>query len=165
MKRPITPRGYQILRQELDRLKSTRPELAEAIATARAHGDLSENADYDAAKNASGLTEAKIREIEGQLAEAQVIDPSTLPTPERVTFGATVRVEDSDSGEQRIYSIYGPEEADPKRGWISYETPIARALIGKSLGDEITVNLPVGQKYFEILDIYIDYPQDLTTDS
>ena len=157
MKRPVTPRGYEKMRTELQQLKGSRPELARAIETARAHGDISENADYDAAKTKSGMVEAKIRDLESRLAEADIIDPRTISDPTRVTFGVTVKIEDADSGEQRTISIYGTEESDVDRGWISYESPLGRGLIGKELGDIAQVKLPAGERSYEILEISVTY--------
>ena len=157
MKRPMTPRGHEMLRKELQRLKAGRAALAEAIAVARGHGDLSENADYDAAKNASGMNEARIRDLEGKLSEAEVIDPAKLKAPAKVVFGVSVTISDLDSSEERTVSIYGAEESDISKGWISYETPLARALIGKAVGDTATVKLPAGSKDYEITQIFVDY--------
>lgn len=153
----MTPRGLNKLKEELQKLKAQRPELAEAIAAARAHGDLSENADYDAARNASGLAEAKIRALEASISSVQVINPLELGAPDKVCFGVTIKLEDVDSGEQKVYSIYGSEESDVARGWISFDTPLARALMNKKVGDTATVQLPAGKKEYEIVDIYIDY--------
>ncbi len=157
MKRPITPRGLEALKTELQKLKASRPELAKAIEVARGHGDLSENADYDAAKEKSGMTEAKIRDIEGKLANAQVIDPLTIKNPQKVVFGVTVKIEDVDSGEARTLSIYGADETDIDRGWISIESPIARSLIGKAIGEIAKVALPNGSREYEVLEILVDY--------
>ena len=157
MKRPMTPRGYEQLRKELQRLKGSRGELAEAIAVARGHGDLSENADYDAAKNASGMNEARIRDLESKLSQAEVIDPSKFKNPQKVVFGVSVTISDLDSGEEKTVSIYGAEESDISKGWISYETPLARALIGKIVGDTATVKLPAGSKEYEVLKIDVAY--------
>ena len=157
MKKPMTPRGYNALRVELQRLKGMRPELARAIEVARAHGDLSENADYDAAKTKSGLTEAKIRDIEARLSTAEIIDPTKLGEPTRVVFGTTVKIEDVDSGESRRVSIYGNEESDIEKGWISYEAPLGKALIGKEAGDVARVQLPDGVKEYEVIEISVEY--------
>jgi transcription elongation factor GreA len=159
MKRPMTPRGYATLRNELMRLKAMRPELARAIEIARGHGDLSENGDYDAAKEKSGMTEAKIRDIEAKLATAEVIDPRKLGTPTRVVFGSSVKIEDIDSGDQKVISILGAEESDVERGWISFEAPLGKALIGKEVGDVARVNLPTGVKEFEVLEIFVQYEE------
>lgn len=157
MKRPMTPRGYATLRNELTKLKGMRPELARAIEIARGHGDLSENGDYDAAKEKSGMTEAKIRDIEARLATAEVIDPLKLGNLTRVVFGSSVKIEDVDTGEQRVISIYGAEESDVDKGWISFEAPLGKGLIGKELGDVARVTLPVGVKEYEILEVFVDY--------
>lgn len=157
MKLPITPRGYAALRQELQALKAMRPELARAIETARAHGDLSENADYDAAKEKSGKTEAKIRYLEQRLANSDIIDPRRLAQSDRVVFGVSVLLEDVDSGEQKRFSIVGADEDDYTRGWISIESPIAKALIGKEVDDTVSVKLPAGMREYEVQEIYVDY--------
>jgi transcription elongation factor GreA len=160
MKRPMTPRGYAALRSELMKLKSMRPELARAIEVARGHGDLSENGDYDAAKEKSGMVEAKIRDIETRLAMAEVIDPRKLTISDRVVFGATVTIEDVDSGERRVISIYGAEESDIDKGWISFEAPLGKGLIGKELGDVVKVSLPGGAKEYEIIELSVTYVED-----
>ncbi len=159
MKRPMTPRGYDALRAELTRLKALRPEIARAIEVARGHGDLSENGDYDAAKEKSGMTEAKIRDIETRLAMAEVIDPRKLGELTRVVFGASVRIEDLDSGEQKVLSIFGAEESNIERGWISFEAPLGRALIGKEIGDVAKVPLPGGAREYEIVEIFVQYEE------
>lgn len=159
MKRPMTPRGYNTLRAELMKLKAMRPEIARLIEVARGHGDLSENGDYDAAKEKSGMTEAKIRDIEARLAVAEVIDPRKLGTPTRVVFGSSVKIEDVNSGEQKVLSIYGAEESDIEKGWISFEAPLGRALIGKEEGDVAKVALPGGAREYEILEIFVDYEE------
>jgi transcription elongation factor GreA len=162
MKRPMTPRGYAALRNELMKLKAMRPELARAIEIARGHGDLSENGDYDAAKEKSGMVEAKIRDIEARLSNAEVIDPRKLGTPNRVVFGVSVKLEDVDSGEQRVISLVGAEESDVEKGWISFEAPLGKGVIGKELGDVARVALPGGAREFEILEIFVDYQDDLS---
>lgn len=159
MKRPITPRGYAALRLELNRLKSMRPELAKAIEVARAHGDLSENADYDAAKTKSGLTEAKIRDLEAKLSMAEIIDPARYSNLTKVVFGASVKIEEIVSGDERRLSIVGADESDADRGWISCESPLGRALIGKEEGDVAKVNLPAGVKEYEIKEIFVEAEQ------
>lgn len=153
----MTPRGYATLRAELMRLKALRPEIARMIEVARGHGDLSENGDYDAAKEKSGMTEAKIRDIEARLATAEVIDPLKLGNPGRVVFGSSVKIEDVESGEQRVLSIYGAEESDVAKGWISYETPLGKSLIGKEEGDVARVALPGGAREYEVLEIFVSY--------
>lgn len=160
MKRPVTPRGYRRMQEELKELKGQRPELAIAIEKAREHGDLKENADYDAAKNKSGMIEAKIRDLEGRIAESAVIDPLALKSINKVVFGLTVEIEDLANGDRKSYSIYGTEESDLNKGWISYETPLAKALIGKEVNDVVTVRLPAGAREYEILDIKIAYSED-----
>jgi transcription elongation factor GreA len=159
MKRPMTPRGYAALRSELMKLKSMRPELARAIEVARGHGDLSENGDYDAAKEKSGMVEAKIRDIETRLAMAEVIDPRKLTISDRVVFGATVTIEDVDSGERRVISIYGAEESDVDKGWISFEAPLGKGLIGKEVGDVVKVALPGGAREYEIVELAVTYEE------
>ena len=151
---PITRRGADKLKAELHRLKSVeRPAVIAAIAEARAQGDLSENAEYDAAKDRQGFIEGRIQEIEGKLAAAQVIDPSQLNAGGRVVFGATVELEDEDSGERVRYQIVGEDEADLKQGLINVGSPIARALIGKEVGDSAEVQAPGGVRHYEIVDV------------
>jgi transcription elongation factor GreA len=157
MKHPMTPRGYNTLRAELLKLKSMRAELATAIEVARGHGDLSENGDYDAAKNKSGLVEAKIRDIEARLASSQIIDPLKITSHERVVFGLSVEIEDIDSGDKKRISIVGAEESDVDRGWISFESPLGKSLIGKQVGDVARLTLPGGVREFEVLEIFVDY--------
>lgn len=157
MKRPITPRGYNLMRAELQRLKATRPELARAIEIARGHGDLSENGDYDAAKNKSGMTEAKIRDFEVKLTMAEIIDPTKIVDPQKIMFGVSTKVADVDSGEERIFSLVGADESDIDKGWISCESPLGRGLIGKALGDIAKVQLPGGTREYEVLEIFVDY--------
>jgi transcription elongation factor GreA len=159
MKKPMTPRGYATLREELKKLKSSRPELAKAIEIARGHGDLSENADYDAAKNKSGMVEAKIRDIESRLSMAEIVDPRKLGDFNRVVFGVSVKIEDVDSGEEKQLTIVGGEESDVAKGWISYESPLGKGLIGKELGDVAKVTLPGGVKEYEIREIFVDYSE------
>ena len=145
-KYPTTPQGHQKLRAELRRfIEEERPAVVKAIEVARAHGDLSENSEYDDAKHRQGMIEAKIRDMEAKLGLAEVIDPSTL-SGERVMFGATVSVEDVDSGEELTYQIVGGEEADLKIGRISVEAPIGRALLGKEVDDEVVIQVPKGQR-------------------
>ena len=152
-KTPMTTRGAELLRAELQRLKAVeRPNVITAIAEARSHGDLSENAEYDAAREKQGLMEARIRDIESKLANAQVVDPKTLHAEGRVVFGATVEVED-DHGDAATWQIVGEDEADIKEGRISFGSPIARALIGKSAGDSVEVKTPGGVKGYEILGV------------
>lgn len=150
MKRPITPQGYAALRDELQKLKAQRPEVAKAIEIARGHGDLSENADYDAAKNKSGMIEAKIRDLESKIGLCEVIDPATLPPSEKVIFGTTVSISDIDSGEERCITIVGEDESDPSNGHISLASPLGRSLIGKREGDTVKVQVPGGTREYEI---------------
>lgn len=149
---PITKRGAEQLKTELQRLKTQdRPQIIQAIAEARAQGDLSENAEYDAAKDRQGFIEGRIKEIESKLATAQVIDPTQLDAEGKVVFGATVDLEDEDSGEQVTYQIVGEDEADLKQGLINVSSPIGRALIGKEEGDTAEVQAPGGVRNFEIV--------------
>jgi transcription elongation factor GreA len=151
---PLTVRGAQLLKDELQRLKSVeRPAVINAIAEARAQGDLSENAEYDAARERQGFVEGRIAELESKLANAQVIDPKTLDADGRVVFGATVELEDLESGSKVIYQIVGDDEADIKAGRISVSSPIARALIGKHAGDIAEVQAPGGLREYEVLDV------------
>ena len=149
---PITKRGAEMLKEELHRLKTVeRPAVIAAIAEARAQGDLSENADYDAAKDRQGFIEGRIQEIEGKLSVAQVIDPSAVDGGGKVVFGATVELEDEDSGDTVKYQIVGEDEADLKRGLINISSPIARALIGKEEGDTAEVQAPGGIRRYEVV--------------
>ena len=151
---PVTKRGADLLKSELHKLKTVeRPAVIQAIAEARAQGDLSENADYDAAKERQGFIEGRIAEIEGKLSIAQIIDPSTLDAGGRVVFGATVELEEQNSGEQVTYQIVGEDEADLKLGLINISSPIARALIGKEEGDVADVQAPGGLKSYEIIGV------------
>ena len=151
---PMTTLGAVKLREELQRLKSVeRPSVINAISEARAQGDLSENADYDAAKERQGFIEGRIAEIEGKLSMAQIIDPKSLVNEDRVVFAATVTLEDVESGEKFTYQIVGEDEADLKVNKISINSPIARALIGKSEGDVATVRAPGGEREVEIGEI------------
>lgn len=151
-KTPMTIEGEKRLKAELARLKSVeRPTVIAAIAEARSHGDLSENADYDAAKERQGFVEGRIAEIEQKLAGAQVIDPKAVDPDGRVVFGATVEIEDAESGERSTYQIVGDDEADIKDGKISVNSPIARALIGKTEGDVADVNAPAGIVRYEVV--------------
>ncbi|GLS12902.1 MULTISPECIES: transcription elongation factor GreA [Hydrogenophaga] len=149
---PITRRGAEMLKTELHKLKTVeRPAVIQAIAEARAQGDLSENADYDAAKERQGFIEGRIAEIEGKLSAAQVIDPTAVDAGGRVVFGATVDLEDEDSGTTVTYQIVGEDEADLKQGLINISSPIARALIGKEEGDTAEVQAPGGVRRYEIV--------------
>ena len=148
----MTVRGAERVKAELHRLKTVeRPAVIQAIADARAHGDLSENADYDAAKERQGFIEGRIADLEGKIANAQVIDPASIDAEGRVVFGATVEIEDLDSGDVRRWQIVGEDEADIKHGKISITSPIARALIGRSEGDTVEVQAPGGVRGYEIL--------------
>jgi len=152
---PVTKRGAEKLKEELHRLKTVdRPAVITAIAEARAQGDLSENADYDAAKERQGFIEGRIAEIEGKLSAAQVIDPSAVDAGGRVVFGATVELEDEASGDAVTYQIVGEDEADIKLGLLNVSSPIARALIGKEEGDVAEVQAPGGVKRFEIVAVH-----------
>jgi transcription elongation factor GreA len=149
---PLTKRGAELLRDELQRLKAVeRPAVINAIAEARAQGDLSENAEYDAAKEKQGFIEGRIAEIESKLAGAQVIDPTQVEAEGRVVFGATVELEDLESGNTVTYQIVGDDEADIDHGLISVSSPIARALIAKSEGDVASVQAPSGAREYEII--------------
>lgn len=149
---PLTKRGAEKLKEELHRLKTVeRHAVIQAIAEARAQGDLSENAEYEAAKDKQGFIEGRILELEGKLAAAQVIDPSTLNADGRVVFGATVDLEDEDNGNRVTYQIVGDDEADLKLGLISISSPIARALIGKEVGDTAEVQAPGGIRHWEVM--------------
>ncbi len=153
IKVPLTVVGAELLRQELQNLKSVeRPSVIAAIAEARSHGDLSENAEYDAAKERQGFVEGRIADLEGKLSNAQIIDPATLKdTAEgRVVFGTTVDLEDLETGEQVTYQIVGDDEANIKAGKISISSPIARALIGKYAGDVAVVMAPGGEREYEV---------------
>jgi len=151
---PMTVRGHELLKEELQRLKSTdRPAVIQAIAEARAHGDLKENAEYHAAKDQQGFIEARIKDIEGKLSHVQVIDVTAVDARGKVIFGSTVVVLDENSDEEITYTIVGEDEADIKNGMISYTSPIARALIGKDEGDAIEFQAPGGLKTFDILKV------------
>jgi transcription elongation factor GreA len=151
---PVTVKGAEQLKVELQRLRSEdRPNIIQAIAEARAQGDLSENAEYEAAKEKQSFIEGRIAELESKLSNLQVIDPTTLNAEGRVVFGATVRYEDLDSGDVNTYQIVGEDEADIKGGKISVASPIARALIGKSEGDVAEVQSPGGIKEYEIIEV------------
>lgn len=151
---PITVHGVEMLRAELQRLKSKdRPEVITAIAEARAQGDISENAEYDAAKERQGFIEGRIIEIESKLSSAQIIDPAQLDSDGRVVFGATVDLEDQTSGENVTYQIVGDDEADIKQNKVSISSPIARALIGKFAGDIAEVIAPGGKRSYEVVDV------------
>ncbi|MFC5474107.1 transcription elongation factor GreA [Paraherbaspirillum soli] len=151
---PITKHGAGLLKEELQRLKTKeRPAVINAIAEARAHGDLSENADYDAAKERQGFIEGRIADLEGKLGAALIIDPTTLDADGRVVFAATVDLEDLESGEKVTYQIVGTDEADIKHAKVSVTSPIARAIIGKAAGDVVEVQAPSGGREYEILEV------------
>jgi transcription elongation factor GreA len=153
MKRtPMTARGAEALRAELKKLKTQdRPNTIKAIAEARGHGDLSENAEYHAAREQQGFIEGRIGEIEGKLANAEIIDPATLPNNGKVIFGAMVELQDQENGERVTYQVVGEDEADIRAGRISVTSPIARALVGKSEGEVVDVTAPGGTHSYEIL--------------
>jgi transcription elongation factor GreA len=151
---PITINGAELLRAELHKLKTVeRPAVITAIAEARAQGDITENAEYEAARERQGFIEGRIIELEGKLANAQIIDPALLDDDDRVVFGSTVELLDTGSNETVVYQIVGEDEADLKLAKISYSSPIAKALIGKSSGDVAEVRTPGGVKEFEIVDV------------
>jgi transcription elongation factor GreA len=151
---PVTVRGAELMREELHQLKSVeRPKVIAAIAEARSHGDLSENAEYDAAKERQSFVEGRIAELDAKLSSAQIIDPATLNADGRCVFGATIALEDIDNGDKVTYQIVGEDEADIKQGKVSVGSPIARALIGKSEGDVAEVNAPGGLRSYEISEV------------
>lgn len=154
IKVPLTITGAEKLKQELHRLKTVeRPNVIAAIAEARSHGDLSENAEYDAAKERQGFIEGRIREVEGKLSNAQIIDPKLLDADGRCVFGATVDLEDLETGDALTFQIVGDDEADIKEGKIAISSPIARALIGKYAGDVAEVQAPKGVRELELIDV------------
>jgi transcription elongation factor GreA len=151
---PMTVRGHELLQDELKKLKSVdRPQVIQAIAEARAHGDLKENAEYHAAKDQQGFIEARIKELEAKLSHLQVIDVTAIDATGRVVFGSTVELLDEDTDKKITYRIVGEDEASIKTGLISYTSPIARALIGKNEGDVVSFQAPSGEKTFEILEV------------
>jgi len=151
---PLTSRGAQQLREELQQLKAVeRPEVIQAIADAREHGDLKENAEYHAAREQQGFIEGRIKDIEGKLGNAQIIDVTELNANGKVVFGATVVLEDHDSGDEVTYQIVGEDEADVDKGMISVSSPIARALIGKEQDDEVVVKAPAGEHSYDIIQV------------
>jgi transcription elongation factor GreA len=151
---PITVNGAEQLRKELHRLKTVeRPHAITAIAEARSHGDLSENAEYDAAKDRQSFIEGRIKEVEGKLANAQIIDPKHVEGDGRCVFAATVDLQDADTGERRTYQIVGEDEADISKGRLSVTSPLARALIGKTIGDSVEVSTPRGAHSYEIVKV------------
>ena len=151
---PMTVRGHELLQKELKRLKSAdRPRVITAIAEARAHGDLKENAEYHAAKDEQGFIEARIKELEGKLSNLQVIDVTSVDAKGRIVFGSTVELVDEETGKETVYKIVGEDEADVKTGMVSFTSPIARALIGKNEGDVINFSAPGGDKQFEVIEV------------
>ena len=151
---PMTVRGAELLREELRKLKSEdRPRVIQAIAEARAHGDLKENAEYHAAKEQQGFIEGRIKEINGKLSHTQIIDVTTIDARGKVVFGATVKLLDVQIDKEITYRIVGEDEADIRAGLISFTSPIARALIGKNEGDEVTFAAPAGDKHYEIIEV------------
>ena len=151
---PVTVRGHELMKEELKRLKTVdRPNVVKAIAEARAHGDLKENAEYHAAKEEQGFIEARIKDIEGKLSHKQVIDASAVDARGKVIFGSTVVILDEKTDKELTYKIVGEDEADIKQGMISYTSPIARALIGKNEGDAIEFQAPDGLKTYDILEV------------
>jgi transcription elongation factor GreA len=154
IKVPMTVEGAARLKAELQRLKTVeRPAVIQALSDARSHGDLSENADYDAAKERQGFIEGRISEVESKLAHAQVIDPAEIETDGRVVFGATVEIQEVESGDRQSYQIVGDDEADIKASKISVNSPIARALIGKTEGDTVEVQAPGGVRSYEVVGV------------
>lgn len=152
-KNPITPEGAQKLRDELHHRKTVeRPAITAAIAEARAHGDLSENAEYHAARERGGFNEGRIKEIEDKLARAEVIDPSKL-SGDKIAFGATVKLLNTDTDEEVVYRIVGADESDIAAGQISITSPVARSLLGKETGDEVKIRTPGGERVYEILEV------------
>lgn len=149
---PISVQGYKRLEEELNQLKNERPEIIQAIKEAREEGDLRENAGYDAARERQGMAEARIKYIESRLGLFQIIDLDKL-TGDKVLFGATVKVEDVDSGEKKTFTLLGPDEAEPAKGSISFLSPVGKALLGKEAGDEITILIPKGEVTYEILEV------------
>ncbi|MGH8193835.1 MAG: transcription elongation factor GreA [Woeseiaceae bacterium] len=151
---PMTVRGAELLREELKKLKSEdRPRIITAIAEARAHGDLKENAEYHAAKDQQGFVEARIKEIEAKLSNIQIIDVTTVDAKGKIVFGSTVELLDEQTGKEIVYKIVGEDEADLKVGMISFTSPIARALIGRNEGDEVSFSAPGGDKRYEVIGV------------
>jgi transcription elongation factor GreA len=154
---PMTVRGANLLRDELKKLKSEdRPSVIKAIAEARAHGDLKENAEYHAAKDQQGFIEARIKDIEAKLSNTEVIDVTTVDAKGKVVFGSTVKLLDLQADSEIVYTIVGEDEADIKTGLISYTSPIARAIIGKNEGDEVSFSAPGGEKSYEVIEVRYD---------
>lgn len=156
MPTPITKKGYEALKAELDRLRKVeRPKVIEAIAEARSHGDLSENAEYDAAKERQGFIEARINEVENKLADARIIETAGR-TSETVVFGATVQLIELEAKQKKQYTLVGQDEADLKNGKISVQSPVGKALIGKRVGDQVTVTTPAKIVGYEVIEIRFD---------
>lgn len=149
---PMTPKGAAKVREELARLKAERPKISRDIGTARDHGDISENAEYHAAKERQGMVEAQIKDLEDKLSRCEVIDPARL-SGTRIRFGATVSLSNVDTDEKATYQIVGADEANIDEGTISVSAPLARALIGKEAGDEVTINLPAGKRTYEVVEV------------
>ncbi|MFB3148551.1 MAG: transcription elongation factor GreA [Thermodesulfobacteriota bacterium] len=151
---PMTPNGHKKLQEELHRLKTIeRPEVIKLIEYARSLGDLSENAEYETAKNRQSFVEGRIQELDSKLSRAEIIDPAELKNKDRVTFGLHVKLEDLDTGEAVTYQLVGPDESEPENGMISITSPIGRALIGKQVDDDVVVQAPGGVREFVVLDI------------
>ncbi|MCZ6468100.1 MAG: transcription elongation factor GreA [Candidatus Dadabacteria bacterium] len=151
---PMTPNGHKKLQEELHRLKTIeRPEVIKSIEYARSLGDLSENAEYETAKNRQSFVEGRIQELDSKLSRAEIIDPAKLTNKDRVTFGLHVKLEDLDTGEAVTYQLVGPDESEPENGMISITSPIGRALIGKQVDDDVVVQAPGGVREFVVLDI------------
>jgi transcription elongation factor GreA len=148
----MTPKGATKVREELARLKAERPKISRDIGTARDHGDISENAEYHAAKERQGMVEAQIKDLEDKLSRCEVIDPARL-SGTRIRFGATVSLSNVDTDEKVTYQIVGADEANIDEGTISVSAPLARALIGKEAGDEVTINLPAGKRTYEVIEV------------
>lgn len=158
MRAPMTAKGAQRLREELDQLKSVkRPAVISAIAEARAHGDLKENAEYHAAREQQSFIEGRIKQLEGELSHAEIIDITKLSAGNKIVFGATVMLADTETDEEKRYQIVGDLEADIKLGMIAISSPLARALIGKLEGDSVTIDAPAGQREYEVVSVaYLD---------
>ncbi|CAD0329464.1 Transcription elongation factor GreA [Xanthomonas hortorum pv. pelargonii] len=158
MRAPMTAKGAQRLREELDQLKSVkRPAVISAIAEARAHGDLKENAEYHAAREQQSFIEGRIKQLEGELSHAEIIDITKLSAGNKIVFGATVTLADTETDEEKRYQIVGDLEADIKLGMIAISSPLARALIGKLEGDSVTIDAPAGQREYEVVSVaYLD---------
>lgn len=151
---PVTVRGHELMTAELKKLKSEdRPNVINAIAEARAHGDLKENAEYHAAKEQQGFIEGRIKELEGKLSNIQVIDVTSIDAKGKIVFGSTVELLEEESGKETVYKIVGEDEADIKNGLLSYTSPIARALIGKNEGDIVNFQAPGGEKQYEVIEV------------